>query len=246
MLQCIIVDDEQNALDVLQALIQQSGLLQVVHATTEPLEVLQLINKQPIDLAFLDIEMPGLNGIEIAKALQGKCKVIFTTAYAEFVSDAYELNVVDYLLKPIHFSRFIKAVLRAIDIIAPATVANLPALALGSPISLEQDYFFVKATQRGKVQCIDVIDVEYVEGVKNYVAIHHAGQKTLALLNMKDMEEKLSPQHFVRVHKSFIVALHKIATVEGNYIQLKASGTQIPIGDTYKNQLAEAMKHKTL
>jgi two-component system, LytTR family, response regulator len=241
MLNCIIVDDEQSALDALAALIGQSDLLHLAKAFTSPTEALAFANQQPIDLAFLDIQMPGINGLQLAQAMRGLCKVIFTTGHSEFVSDAYHLQdqVVDYLLKPIGLPRLMMAAQHAIRAITNQPVAV-------TPISLEQDYLFVKAEQRGKWQLIDMVDIIYLEGEKNYISIHHGNQKTLVLMNMKEVEERLPPAHFVRVHKSFIVALRKVASIEGNYIALKTGRTDIPIGDTYKAQLVETIKGKTL
>jgi two-component system, LytTR family, response regulator len=236
----MIVDDEINAVEVLKLLVQQSGLLQLAHATTQPLDALDFVNKNPVDIAFLDINMPGMNGLELARALRGKCKVVFTTAYSEFVSDAFDLEVVDYLLKPIPLSRFIKAAHRAIDSLTPA-----PPLVMDIN-AFSHDYFFVRTEQKGKMQKIDLSDIDYVEGMKNYVAIHHLGLKTMALLTMKEIEERLPPAFFARVQRSFIVAIHKIALIEGNIIRLKNSDVEIAIGDVYKAQLMEAMKSRLL
>lgn len=241
MLTCIIVDDERNALQVLQALAQQSGLLQVVLATTKPQQALEFVANNPVQLALLDINMPGINGLELAKALQGRCKVIFTTGHSKFVTDAFDLQVVDYLLKPIALTRFIGAVQRAIEAIAPEQHKPMDAN------SLEYDYFFVKTDQKGKRVKINIADIDYIQSKDNYLYIHHNGQQqTLVLQTMKSMEERLPPKHFLRIHKSYIVAIRKISVIDGATIVLSHIGTKLPIGDTYKTALLQAMQHKLL
>jgi two-component system, LytTR family, response regulator len=242
MLTCIIVDDEQSAIAVLKKHVAASGLLHLVHTTTDPLEALRVINEQPIDLAFLDIKMPSITGLELAAAIRGKCKVIFTTAYSEFALDAYELDVVDYLLKPIPLPRFMGAVQRAIERLAPAQA--LPAMATAD--SLDYDYLFVKSEDKGKMTRVMLAHIDYVQAMKKQVIIYHLGQKTIAQLGMKDMEERLPTKYFMRVQKSFIVALHKIDTVEGNWLRLKGFDTPIVIGDIYKPLFMEVMRNKML
>jgi two-component system, LytTR family, response regulator len=245
MLKCIIVDDEQNAVDVLKLMVQQSGLLQLVCATTKPQEALDFINQQSADIAFLDIHMPGFNGLDLARALKGKCEVVFITGHSQFVTEAYELEVADYLLKPIPLPRFINAVHRVIKRIAPVNqpLQHYPQQH-GGLDGIEDDYFFVKTEQKGKMVKINLADIDYVEGMKNYLAIYHSGRKTLALLNMKDMEDRLPSKYFVRVQKSFIVALHKISMVEANKLMLHNIDNPIAIGDMYRQQFMEAMKGK--
>jgi two-component system, LytTR family, response regulator len=241
MLRCIIVDDEPKAIKLLASYVHAHGGLQLINSTTQPLEALQTIQQQAIDLAFLDINMPGITGLELAKALRGQCKVIFTTGYSQFVSDALDLDVevVDYLLKPIALPRFIRAVQRAMPPLpAPATPPK--------GYSLEHDYIFVKVQQQRNLQKIEMAEIDYVEAMRNYMAIHHCGQKTVTLLTMKQMEEALPQKYFVRVQKSFIVALHKIASIKGNTIRLKNSEATITLGNTYKAQLEEALANRPM
>jgi len=240
MLRCIIVDDEESAIEVLKMHIHEVGCLELVYATTKPQEALRIINEETIDLVFLDIKMPGITGLDLAGAIKGKCKVIFTTAYSKFVSEAFDLDVIDYLLKPIPLPRFMKAVQRAINIITPTQAMQI------EQESLEYDYIFIKTEQKGKLLKIDLANIDYVEGMRNYVAIYHNGQKTMALLSMKDVEEKLPSKYFIRVQKSFIVAKHKISLIEGNIIKLKNISAEITIGESYKGNFMEAMKWKTL
>jgi two-component system, LytTR family, response regulator len=240
MLRCIIVDDEERAIQLLQGYVQAHGGLELVHSTTDPLEALQVLRQRPVDLAFLDIQMPSLTGLELAKALGHHCKVIFTTGYSKFVSDAFDLDVqvVDYLLKPIALPRFIRAVQRAMPLAAPTSVAV--------PYNIEHDYIHVKGPHKNSMQQIEVADIDYIEAMRNYMAIHHNGKTTTALLTMKQMEENLPPQYFVRVQKSFIVALHKIESVQGNRIRLKNKEVEITIGSAYKAQFDEAMRNRLI
>ncbi|AKQ44870.1 hypothetical protein TH63_03325 [Rufibacter radiotolerans] len=236
---CLLVDDEEHALEVLRHHLKQVPALTVAGATTNPLEALRLLNSQPIDLVFLDIQMPELSGLDVVRAINGKCKVILTTAYSEFAAEGFDLEVVDYLLKPISLPRFLKAVQRAMR----TTEVTAPAPA---PEPLEHEYIFVKTELKGKMLKINLVDIDYVEGMKNYVAIHHNGLRTLALLNMKALEDRLPSRQFMRVHKSFIIALSKITAIEGNQIQLKNIKADIALGDTYRQAFHEIMRKKLM
>ena len=229
---CIIVDDERPAIDVLVHYVKQIPSLELLATFTNPLQALQLINERPVDLLFLDIQMPEISGIEFARAIRGRSKVILTTAYSEFVSDGFELEVTDYLLKPIPFPRFLKAVQRA----GLTSEDSDPA----------DDYFFVKTELKGKILKINIRDIDYIEGMKNYVAIHHDGVRTIALLNMKDLEERLPPRYFMRIHRSFIIALEKIVAIEGNTVQLRKIKAEILLGETYRPAFLERMKGKII
>lgn len=232
MITCIIVDDEQPAIDVLVHFVKQIPSLELLATFTNPLQALQLINERPVDLLFLDIQMPEISGIDFARAIRGRSKVILTTAYSEFVSEGFELEVTDYLLKPIPFPRFLKAVQRA----------GLSA----EDAEPTDDYFFVKTELKGKILKINIRDIDYIEGMKNYVAIHHNGVRTVALLNMKDLEERLPARHFMRIHRSFIIALEKIVAIEGNTVQLSKLKAEILLGETYRAAFLERMKGKII
>jgi DNA-binding LytR/AlgR family response regulator len=240
MINCLVVDDEQHALDVLTHFINQIPFLVLVKATTNPIEAMQIINMQKIDLVFLDIQMPEISGLDFVRTIQGKCKVILTTAYSQFAAEGFDLEVVDYLVKPIPLPRFLKAVQKVLPQVQPTAAPER------QEPGLQDDYILVKTEVKGKMLKINLQDIEYIEGMKNYVAIHHNGQRTMALLNMKDLEERLSRQHFFRVHKSYIVAINKITAIEGNLILLKGIRAEILLGDTYKQGFYEIMKNKLL
>ncbi|MBV7529436.1 LytTR family DNA-binding domain-containing protein [Chitinophaga sp. sic0106] len=240
MINCLIVDDEQHAIDILVHYVKQTTFLNLVHTTTDPLEALKILSTQKVDLIFLDIQMPEISGIDFIKTIQGKSRVILTTAYSEFAADSFDLEVIDYLLKPIPFPRFLKAAQRALSILS----AN--AASQASDDSQYEDYIFVKTELKGKMLKVNLPDIDYIEGMKNYVAIHHNGAKTMALLNLKDLEDRLPRKYFMRIHKSFIVAVPKISGIEGNQIQLKNIKADILLGETYKPAFLEMMKEKMM
>jgi|SRR5579863_4215625 len=214
MIRCIVIDDKPLAIDILKAYIDKIPFLELVYATQNPLEALDFIHNNPVDLAFLDIQMPELNGIQLIGLMNPQIKTILTTAYSEFALEGYEHDVIDYLLKPIPFDRFVKAAEKARQAIEVAEPASL----------------FVKTAY--KIQRIPLDSILYLEARQNYVAIVTPGSLVMSLQNFKSMEERLPPAEFVRVHKSYIVALNKINTVERS--QIKIGKTSIPIGDSYR------------
>lgn len=242
MINCLIVDDEQHAIDILMHYVSQTPYLSLIATTINPMEALQIVNTQKVDLIFLDIQMPELTGIDFIKAIQGKADVILTTAYSEFALESYELDVVDYLLKPIRFPRFLQAVQK---VMKEATEAEL-----NSPLSSGQvvadDYIFVKTESKGKLLKINLADIDYIEGMKNYVAIHRGGQKTLVFTSMKELEERLPHKQFLRVQKSFIIPISKITGIEGNLLRLKNVTAEIQIGENYKADLMEIIRNKMI
>lgn len=240
MINCIIVDDEQHAIDILVHYVKQTPHLNLVATTTNPIEALQIVATQKVDLIFLDIQMPELSGMDLIKAINGKAKVILTTAYSEFALESYELDVVDYLLKPIRLPRFLQAVQKVIKETEEQAEENHVTL------DPEDDYIFVKTESKGKLLKINLGDIDYIEGMKNYVAILCAGKKTLVYTSMKDLEERLSKKQFIRVHKSFIIPIAKITGIEGNLLRLKNVTTEILIGDNYKADLMEIIRNKMI
>ena len=238
MTTCIIVDDEQHAIDVLEHYVKQIPSLQLLASFTNPLRALELLNREKVDLLFLDIQMPEISGLDFIRAIQGRSKVILTTAYSEFVTEGFELEVEDYLLKPIPFPRFIKAIQR-VQSTPPATD---PAAADTGV----DDYFFVKTELKGKMLRINFSDIDYIESMKNYVAIHHNGMKTMALLTMKDLEDRLPAARFLRIHRSFIIAVDKITAIEGNTVLLRNVKESILLGETYRPAFLEKMRGKML
>jgi two-component system, LytTR family, response regulator len=249
MITCIIVDDEQPAIDVIEHYVKQIPSLQLLASFTNPLQALQLLNEKPVDLLFLDIQMPEISGIDLIRAIRGRSKVILTTAYSEFVSEGFELEVADYLLKPVSFPRFLAAVQRVQQGQAASVTGTLqpakPIETTGEDDSAD-DYFFVKTELKGKILKINLKEIDYIEGMKNYVAIYHDGIKTMALLNMKDLEDRLPARFFMRIHRSYIIALEKIIAIEGNTVFLRKVKEGILLGETYKPAFLERMKGKIM
>jgi len=236
MTNCVVVDDEQHAIDIMLHYIGQTPGLHVVAATTNPIEALQVVATQRVDLVFLDIHMPELSGIDFIKAINGKCRVILTTAYSEFALEGYELDVVDYLLKPVRFPRFLVAVQKAVKGLKEDSVV----------VEEDDDYIFVKTESKGKLLKINLGDIDYVEGMKNYVAFHCGGQRTLVNASMKEIEDRLPSRQFLRVHKSFIIRVDRITGIEGNRVLLKGVAADIFIGESYKDELMEKVRGKLL
>ncbi|MEO5890331.1 MAG: LytTR family DNA-binding domain-containing protein [Ferruginibacter sp.] len=238
MIRCLIVDDEQHAIDILVHYINQTPYLEFVGSTTKPIEALQTVITQKIDLVFLDIQMPDLSGIDFVKAINGKANVILTTAYSEFAIEGFDLEVVDYLLKPIRFPRFLTAVQKAVKIIAEK--------AGDLDIKNEEGYIFVKTESKGKLLKINLDDIDYIEGMKNYVAIYCGGHKTLVYTNLKDLVNHLPNREFIRIHKSFIIPINRVTGIEGNRILLKNVTAEILIGENYKTFLMEIIKQNMI
>ncbi len=238
MINCIIVDDEQHAIDILENHIGHTPFIKLTGSYTNPLEALEALNQQKTDLIFLDIHMPHISGIDFIKTIHGKTKVILCTAYTEFAAEGFDLEVIDYLLKPVSLPRFLKAAQRAIAIINTNEDTGKE--------SLEDDYIFVKTERKGKLLKINLVDITYIEGMKNYVAIYHNGQKTMALLNMKDLEDRLPAKHFIRVQKSFIIPIRNVTGIEGNMVRLKDIKAEIILGNSYKSAFMERMKAKLM
>jgi two-component system LytT family response regulator len=240
MINCIIVDDEQHAIDILVHYVKQTPFLNLLGTSINPIEALQSINEQKVDLVFLDIQMPELSGMDFIKAINGKAKVVLTTAYSEFAIESYDLDVVDYLLKPIRLPRFLQAVQKVMKEIDDSHDEK------EMPVDPEDDYIFVKTESKGKLLKINLDDIDYIEGMKNYVAIYRGGQKTMVYTSMKDLEERLSRKQFIRVHKSFIIPIAKITGIEGNMLRLKNVSSEILIGENYKADLMEIIRNKMI
>ena len=238
VLSCIIVDDEPLQPQLLGDYIKKTPFLQLTGVYTNPLEALAAVQQQSIDLVFLDIQMPELSGIQFMQILKGKSKVVVISAYPGYALLGYELDVVDYLIKPVSFERFLKASGKALNVIHPPLHQQLKAPA-GLPA---EQVLFVKTDY--KIVKISLPDILYIEGLKEYIAIHTKQEKVITLQTMKKMEEVLPATHFVRVHKSFIVAVSKIDSIERSHILIKNS--RIPVGDTYKEAFLLFLNSKNL
>ncbi|RAJ83597.1 DNA-binding LytR/AlgR family response regulator [Chitinophaga dinghuensis] len=235
ILKCIAIDDEPLPLELLQDYIEKTPFLELMHTYNNPLEALAALRSQPVDLIFLDIQMPELNGLKLTALLGDSTKVILTTAYREFAVEGFELNAIDYLLKPISFERFLKAATKALQTIQPPVAAILP-------VAAHEPFIFVKTT--GRLQKVMLEDILYIEGLKEYVALHTISGKVVTLQHLKKLEAALPAKLFMRVHKSFIVALNKIESIERNRIFIK--DTVIPVGDLYREMFQLEIQRKSI
>lgn len=234
MIHCMIVDDEPHAIDLLALHLAQTPFLELVARTTSPVQALQWVHERKIELIFLDVQMAEMSGIEFMQLLQGRCKVILTTAYSQYALAGFDHEVLDYLLKPIGFTRFLKSAQRALSYLNPAP-------------GEENDYLFVKTEHKGKLLKINVNDIVYIEGLKNYVSfITRRGERTPARLNLKDLEERLPAQRFIRTHKSYILAIPYIILIAGNEVHLEHTSDRIPIGDTYREAFMNVVSIKIM
>lgn len=236
---CFIIDDEEHAIDLLAHHIQKVSFLNLVGTCTDPVTALSQLRTSTIDLLFLDVQMPHLTGMELLKILdRGNTKIILTTAYTDYALEGYEFEVVDYLLKPISFNRFMKA----IDKMAENNIAqeNKP--------DQKDPYIFVKSDRKGKLLKIDINEIIFVEGLKNYIVIHtKAGKEIVVFLNMKDLEDHLDTGDFIRTHKSYIVSLRHISSIDGNQIKVAYYPQRsIPIGNVYKEAFQQLINKNLL
>lgn len=236
VLTCIIVDDEPPAVRVLQKYAGQLPDLDCVAVTNSPIEALQLIEQHQPDILFLDIQMPELTGIQLSAILKDRVKIIFTTAYAQFALDGFELNAVDYLLKPISFDRFIRSVEK---------VRNQAQSVENNERKPEQEaFFFVKTDGKNRFKKIRLDEICYLESIKNYVILHTENEQVVTYNTLKYFEENLPAGQFVKIHKSFLVSLHKIEKTDTNEVWVL--GKELPLGDTYKNDFFEKINRKML
>jgi two-component system LytT family response regulator len=233
---CLIVEDEPLARNLITEYVSKVPYLNLVKACSGPLEAMEVLRANPVDLLFLDVQMPELTGIAFLKSLQKKPLVILTTAYSEYAIEGYELDITDYLLKPITFERFLKAVDKVNQRLSGTQVTT------EKPAEVAPDFIFVKdGTKLVKIRWNDIL---YVEGLKDYVTIHTRTQKVISLQRLKVLEEQLPADKFIRVHNSFIVALDAIDSVHKDKIQIGQA--QVPIGDTYKKSFREFIEGRQI
>jgi len=233
ILKCLLVDDEPRAHVVLKNYIEKVPDLEVVYSTTSSVEAFSYLQKNSVDLVFLDIEMPELTGLELLEALQNPPRVIITSAHSEFAVDSYNFNVVDYLLKPIPFNRFLKSVNKVLQQFLPSPpVAEDVATDAPAP-----DHFFVK--EDGLNKRIDYANLLYVNSFGNYVRIYTTEGKHMVADTMKHMEETLPSDQFQRIHKSYIINLSKVDHAHGKMVTINEQ--ELPIGNAYRQQLLEKL-----
>ncbi len=230
MINVLIVDDEPLAQDVLETYVEKLPELHLAGKCGNALEANEMLKKNQIDLILLDIQMPQLTGIDFLKTLTNPPKVIFTTAYPNYALEGFELNAVDYLLKPISLERFIKAINKVLEQTNLGEEANKNA-------DTHSEYIFVKADK--KLVKVNFNEVIYIEGLKDYVIIRMNDNRVITLQTMKSLEAKLPSHIFRRIHRSYIVNLNKINAIVGNMVEVieKGQAKHIPIGKNYRDEL---------
>ena len=236
-MRCIIIDDEPLAIDIIESYCQAIGSIEVIETFTNAIEALNFINNNTIDLVFSDIEMPNITGIELIKSLEGKVPYfIFTTAYPEYALEGFDLNAIDYLVKPIPFPRFIKAINRVKEMMKlNDSSASFNFSSAGGEIkSHEDDFIFVKSEYENLK--IDINSIKHIQGLKDYLKIHSDDAKPiLTLMSFREIQSKLPENIFIRVHRSYIVNVNKITSIQKNRIIIKDE--RIPIGESYKSMV---------
>lgn len=227
---CIILDDEPFAVKLIADYASKMPQLHVLYADSDVYKAIEVLNKETVDLIFLDIQMPQLTGIELMQLFNQKHNFIIISAYAAYALDAFQFHVVDFLLKPVTFNRFYQS------------VEKYNRWQETFQTTAEDDNaLFVKADRKHYKIATD--DILYIEGLKDYIRIHTTDEKIMVLETMKDILEKLPPRQFVRIHRSYIIPLNKIKVIEGNQIQL-SDGTFLPIGETYRKLVGEWTERK--
>ena len=238
MIRCLIIDDEALALDLLEDNIRKVSFMELVAKCKSGFEAMELLHKEKIDLIFLDIQMPDISGIQFLKSLPVKPLVIFTTAYEKYALEGFELDVVDYLLKPFSFERFLKSVNKAQEYLGLQQKSVSSEKETPSKIP---EYLFVKSDY--KLIKIDTTDILYIEGLKDYIKIYAGEKPVVTLMGMKTIEEKLPSADFQRIHRSFIVNLHKIRFVQRNTVII--GDKVIPIGENYRESFLKTINYSS-
>lgn len=227
---CLIVDDEPLARELMRNHIQKLDNFEIVAECSDAMKALEVLRNHKIDLMFMDIQMPQITGIEFLKTLKHPPQVIITTAYREYALEGFELDVVDYLLKPITFERFLKSVNKYFQLSSESfgSVENY------SPANNNNDAF-IYVKENKKVLKLHLSDILYIEGLSEYVKIHTPEKRIVTKTSMTSMEEKLPDNDFLRIHKSYIVSLRKIEAFTSSSIEI--TGKELPIGRSFKNRV---------
>jgi len=236
-LTCIAIDDEPLALEIISAYIEKVPFLTLLKTFDNAIDSIDFIKNNNVDLMFLDIQMESLSGIQLIHALKERPAVIFTTAYDRYAVEGFELDAADYLLKPISFQRFVKSVDKVSNKIISQRSGQDP-----QEQSPTDDFIFVKTENR--LQKVALSDILFIEGQGDYLKIVTTSARIMTLQNFRKFEEALPPENFIRVHKSYLVALNKIESISRN--RIKIGNTLIPVSDTYKDAFYEAIGKKGL
>lgn len=232
-IKCLIVDDEPLAIDIIESYIEKIDRLEIVAKCNNAVKAFEILQQKSVDLVFLDIQMPKLTGIDFLKAIKNPPKIIFTTAYRDFAVEGFELDVLDYLVKPISFDRFLKAVNKYYQYASPPK----------QPIAEKKqtdDAIYVKENK--KVVKIHIADIYYIESIKDYVKIHTKAKSVVTKQQISYFEDNLPEGKFLRIHRSFIIAIDKIEAFSSNAVDIDIE--ELPIGRSYKNSVLQVLNPK--
>ena len=229
---CLIVDDEPIARKILQEFVEDLDWLQLVGQAESPMKAINILTQSSVDLLYLDIEMPQMNGLELLKNLTDPPAVIITTAYPQYALEGFELDVLDYLLKPISIERFLKSALKAKAFYEQKHKTSPPGA----------DYFFVKCD--GKIERIELRELLYVKALENYIILQTIQKKYVTYLTMKSLEEYLPHEQFVKIHKSYLVPIAKIDRIEGNEVHI--GNEKLPLSRNLRAEVLEKIEGRLL
>ncbi|MEV4883668.1 two component transcriptional regulator, LytTR family [Chitinophaga ginsengisegetis] len=226
-IKCLIVDDEPIGREIIEGFVEKIPGFELLASCEDAFEALEILQREPVDLLFSDIQMPKVNGLELVRSLPNPPAIIFITAYDNFAVDSYELNITDYLLKPVSYERFLKAVNKAVVQIKSKQEIKLNA-------ATENPFIFLKA--EGKLNKILLSEILYIESIKDYIKIHTLRNTLLVYSSMKAIEAKLPVDKFYRIHQSYIVSLDHIKSLMGNVVELN-TGLSLPVAKSQKSAL---------
>jgi len=232
---CLIIDDEPLARDLIRNHIEKLDNFEIVAECGDAMKALQELRDHKIDLMFMDIQMPQITGLEFLKILKNPPKVIITTAYREYALDGFELDVVDYLLKPVTFERFLKSVNKYYEVSREEAQVSTPVSEV-----IQSDEVFIYVKENKRVIKVNLSDILYIEGLSEYVQIYTEKKKIITKTTMTSLEDKLPNLGFLRIHKSFIVSMSRIEAFTANTIEVP--GKELPIGRSYKNTVLNALQ----
>lgn len=238
-IKCIIVDDEQLARDLLERYIRKFPGLDLVKSCRSPIDAIDYLQNENVDLMFLDIQMPDLKGTELLQSLKHRPVVIFTTAYQEYALEGYQLDVIDYMVKPISFERFLQGVNKAIDQIKLIRNSENIIKSDSAPIMEKDDKKYIHLKAEHKVHKLNLNEIMYIEGLKEYVTFYMENRKIIFLESLKNLEILLPVSQFMRIHKSYIINIDKISLLYGN--QVKIRDVYIPVGKSYKKEVVDRL-----
>ena len=234
----VIIDDENPARALLKEYLDKIPNMRLLGNFSNPVEAMTLLMNQKVDILLTDIQMPDIHGVDLVKNLKQPLTVIFTTAYSQYAIEGFNLDVADYLLKPIAFPRFLQAIQKAIQRVRLKDITESP-LAKTEPQTLDSDFILIKADY--KIYKINYDDLFYIEGQHEYVTFYTLNRNITAYYNLKDLESQLCDVNFIRIHKSYIISLKYIEYIENNFVFVQ--GNKLPIGATYKNKLLDVMNN---